>query len=922
MPDPADQPRSEQHTVVALPPQPKGEQASRRWLAALPHLHSGEPYSVSVSSSCDAPVPHPGRWVAPNPEHAVPVAAAIVELAAQHPEHAATLVQLAATRARLLTAGYSDADQLVAKLRGTQQQLDELQAERDQLDVNYHQLRSHPAVRALLLAAAVSRRPRQTGRRVIRRVAKLLHAAPRRLPTAARRTVRRLTGGQSRTRTSTCPSCRSALQRSGDSPSLPQARTGGANLPHARPLSPTDPVTVVIPVFRAADHAHRCVRSVQKHTDVPYQLVLIDDGSQDPKVDVLLEKLRDTPQVTVLVNDTNLGFTATVNRGMRLAHGDVVLLNSDTEVGPHWLRNLWLAAYSAPDVASATALSDNAGAFSAPQAGQPNPLPAYLDGEDAARLVAQQSERHYPDTPTANGFCVYLRRDAIDSTGLFDQDAFPRGYGEENDWSMRAAAAGWRHVVDDATYVHHARSVSFGDEKQTLILEGRTVIDQRWPAYTAQARAFGVSPAMATVRTRVAHALSLAVPRRRVLFLLHNGGGGTPQTNADLMRQLADRHDIEPYLTVGAPDQLEVFRLEDGQLRQLETVRLDPPVQPGDTTHPTYRDTFERLLVDHAIDIVHIRQLVKQPLHDVVTLTKQLHLPLVVSLHDFYLACPTIQLLDENGRFCNAECTTGAGPCPLSMQWLQDGPAIFTSQLKHEGVHEWRQITGPVLAAADMLITTSPTARELYQRVFAAETDGTPFHIIPHGRDLADAGPLSEPPTPGRRLRVLVPGNLNVAKGAAVLEQLRKMDTDGRLEFHLLGKVPARWQHLGVDHGTYSRGEFAARVADIAPQVAAILSPWPETYSHTLSECWSAGVPVVASDLGALGERLRAAGGGGWLVDPEDVAGIYDRLVAIADDPDGWQEMRAGATTKHLRSEAAMAADYAHVYLQAASSDG
>jgi len=843
------------------------------------------------------------------------VAAAVAELATQHPEHAATLVQLASVRARLATAGFTDVDELVANLRSAQQQLDELQTERDQLEVRYRRLRSHLAVRALLLVAAVLRRPRQTARRAVRRVATLVRAA-------ARKVKRRTLPGPRRSQRSVCPSCRSAHKDRSDTPALPQPRTRGVNLSQVRPLSPTDPITVVIPVFRAADHVRRCVTSVQKHTDVPYQLVLIDDGSQDPQVDLLLDELRDTQQVTVLVNDTNLGFTATANRGMEAAAGDVVLLNSDTEVGPHWLRNLWLAAYSDSDVASATALSDNAGAFSAPHAGQANPLPDHLDGEDAARLVAQHAERSYPETPTANGFCVYLRRDALDQIGVFDHAAFPRGYGEENDWSMRAAAAGWRHVVDDATYVRHTRSVSFGDEKQQLIRHGRAIVDQRWPQYTSQARAFGSSPAMATARRRVAHALSQTAPRRRVLFLLHKGGGGTPQTNADLMRQLADRHDIEPYLTVGAPNRLEVFRLEDGQLRPLEAVGLDPPVQPGDTTHPTYRQTFERLLVEHAIDVVHVRQLVKQPLHDVVALTEQLHLPLVVSLHDFYLACPTIQLLDENSRFCNAECTTGAGPCPVSMQWLQQGPAAFTSQLKHDGVHQWRKITGRVLAAADVLITTSPTARELYQRVFAEETDGTPFHVIPHGRDLADAGPLSAPPTPGEPLRILVPGNLNVAKGAAILDQLRKMDTGGRLEFHLLGKVPARWQHLGVDHGTYSRGEFAARVADIAPHVAAILSPWPETYSHTLSECWSAGVPVVASDLGALGERLRAAEGGGWLVDPEDVAGIYDQLVTIADDPDGWQEMRAGATTKHLRSEAAMAADYAHVYQQAASSGG
>ena len=74
-------------------------------------------------------------------------------------------------------------------------------------------------------------------------------------------------------------------------------------------------------------------------------------------------------------NETNIGYTRTANLGLRLAgDADVVLLNSDTVVGPHWLRNLKIAAYRRERIGSVTAVSDNAGAFSVPREGD-NAMP-------------------------------------------------------------------------------------------------------------------------------------------------------------------------------------------------------------------------------------------------------------------------------------------------------------------------------------------------------------------------------------------------------------------------------------------------------------------------------------------------------------------------------------------------------------------
>ena len=88
----------------------------------------------------------------------------------------------------------------------------------------------------------------------------------------------------------------------------------------------------------------------------------------------------------------------------------------------------------------------NAGAFSAPVRSCPNKLPPGCCFPSLARALFQEAACIYPKTPTGNGFCMYVRRKALQQVGLFDDVAFPRGYCEENDWCQRAIAHGWCHV--------------------------------------------------------------------------------------------------------------------------------------------------------------------------------------------------------------------------------------------------------------------------------------------------------------------------------------------------------------------------------------------------------------------------------------------------------------------------------------------
>ncbi len=63
--------------------------------------------------------------------------------------------------------------------------------------------------------------------------------------------------------------------------------------------------------------------------------------------------------------------------------------------------------------------------------------------------------------PLIHGFCFAIKSELLNTVGYFDENSFPRGYGEENDYCFRAADAGYSMVVATNTYIYHSKSKSY-----------------------------------------------------------------------------------------------------------------------------------------------------------------------------------------------------------------------------------------------------------------------------------------------------------------------------------------------------------------------------------------------------------------------------------------------------------------------------
>ncbi|MGX1201881.1 glycosyltransferase [Marinobacter sp. MBR-105] len=402
----------------------------------------------------------------------------------------------------------------------------------------------------------------------------------------------------------------------------------------------------------------------------------------------------------------------------------------------------------------------------------------------------------------------------------------------------------------------------------------------------------------------------------RVLYALSVQSGGTPQTNEDLMNALAARDDgpVDCFVLRCTGRNLCLYLYYHGVYATIAEHLLAAPIAPFPHSDNEFDTVVGQWLDALGVSLVHVRHSAYQSL-GLIEAAYERNVPVVYSFHDYYTACPSVKLLDENRHFCGGRCTATRGECHQEL-W----PNAQVLPLKHESVYAWQGQFSGALALCSGFVATVQAVKNIMLDVFPALAE-KPFDVIPHGRDFTEMVQLAQAPVPGESVRVLVPGHIAISKGAEILQHLANRPELAHIEWHVLGtlqqgfgdKMPANV----IVHGAYQRKDFFAHVAEIKPHLGAVLSIWPETWCHTLTELWAAGLPVMGFNTGAVGERLKSTGAG-WLAE-EATAEAMMNTVFRASQPGEWQQALAQVKNwqeNGQRSCAQMAEDYWHLYNQ------
>lgn len=680
-------------------------------------------------------------------------------------------------------------------------------------------------------------------------------------------------------------------------------------------------VDVIIPIYNAFDFTKKCIETVIENTDLKQnRLIVVNDKSPDERILPMLKKFVEEYSelnIKLIDNELNAGFVKTVNIGMRQSNeNDVILLNSDTEVTKNWLEKMRDVAYIRDNIASVTPLSNNATLASVPNFLEENELPSFMTLEEYAKTIEDCSFNRYPELTTGHGFCMYIRRDALDKVGLFDEITFEKGYGEENDFSYRCMKSGLTNVLCDNTFIYHKGTQSFSEEKIEFINSHLKLLQEMHRENFDKNTFLCMNHPYKYVQENVKY--SVNNHRKNVLIVAHEFFklenklvGGTVIHIYDLINELKSEMNFHVVFAEKGKYRIRSF-FEDstseiilGKISNYDSVEL---------YNHEYKILMEKVFKIINVDFVHIHHMMHH-YFDIVDLIKEKEIPYVITLHDFYMICPAFTLLENNEKYCGDNLYCDCAKCLKT-----------TKDIEFNIIPRWRELTYDVLKDAKQIIVPTESTKNIVEKYF----NDINIQVIEHGvnpiiyeiekQDVLEEKQdnLSIP----SKVNIAFIGGINKIKGVDFLEKFIEESNkeNSRYNIHMFGATNKDELNESngnyIYHGKYNREETSRLLKENKIDIVLLLAIWPETYSYVLTETIVADVPVIALNLGALEERINK-NNIGWILDRNvTFEEILEKIDSIFENPEEYKEKLKNIKkyVKTLKTVPEMAEEYKKIY--------
>lgn len=670
-------------------------------------------------------------------------------------------------------------------------------------------------------------------------------------------------------------------------------------------------VDVIVPVYRGYDETCACLQSVfdsEPYNQTLINLIVIDDESPEPELSQRLKLWSAERGFTLLVNEQNVGFVATVNRGMSQTQNDVILLNSDTEVANNWVDRL--VQHIDENVSTVTPFSNNATLCSYPMAFEENALPY---SETVCRLDSYFSKVNAGmsvQVPTGVGFCMLITRQSLNTVGLFDEFAFGKGYGEENDFCQRAIKQGFSHLHALDIFVWHKGGVSFSGAAKALQENALAIMRTRYPDYektiqnyrdTDPARWFRLNVAIESIQQPALLILTNRFVNLSRAFAQYQKSAmpvmiidGQPTERVSVVFSGTAHRAQLPVQAAEIPKLVELCQslpvlnalLSSEVSETLVPLRNHFFSQTKGTLHIVnntgggtlrYVESLAQASDSKERHFILYMSANQQVLYDCL---QDSYYPLYLKKFDEWSVAPVFSLLAKEVNqlgihlhsmfgegLAFSECLPENLPLVITFHdhyFLSD--CAFESQtiiprLPHiKRIQQLTQRATKIIVPSDYLLQQAKSYFALDKLCVIPHGTAVPAPTLRTVSTLLVDTLMVKAQWDKNKPTVAIVGAIGVHKGMRFMEKLLKRFRRDSIQWVHIGFTSQQQapfaQHNRIQHGPYHHDEVPLLLKNYGADLVVFFPGIPESFCYALSDIYGT-LPVLAPDIGAIGERVR-----------------------------------------------------------------
>lgn len=614
--------------------------------------------------------------------------------------------------------------------------------------------------------------------------------------------------------------------------------------------NPEDTVDVIITTRNHPDVVKRCVDSVLaslEHNKTHINIIISDNASNDPKLLEYFDELKKEANIVEFNQQSeDIGYTNNINSAIALhPNRDVITLNSDTYVVNDWVDRLKTHTYKENRIASSTPMTNNCSIMSYPDPKGSALQPALVKFYDS--VLSGAALAPIP-LPSSVGFCTFIRRAAIADIGVFDDHAFGRGYGEENDWSLRALKRTWAHAGITNVYVGHQGTVTFGNEREVLQKNANDVLMAKWPQYKDILETWSKQGHLTSVHQRLDIAsIQKITTEPRTMYILHNIGGGLETYVQSLLKK----------------DNNAVLARYD--YTQPGIIRLEIPGEnyfslPIFSTKVSDMNYIANTLKAFSINKISVQTTFGYDYNVpvwIMNVASMSGVPYEIMIHDFWFICPRLRLIGKDNKFSYCGMPTDEHTCNECVK-------KFGSVVGQVDIADWRNMNGKFLRGASNISAPSTDTISRINSFIDCKID-----LVPHETnvEIGEWEHCSEKYVSGD-VRVAIIGAVSTDKGSRVVTDCIRYCEENKLPVKFISfgslsdsmtgqtfKSSNKFTALGVYEGDEG---LQVQLRSNRCHVAFFPALWPETYSYTLSAAFKANLLPIAWDISSgLTDRIK-----------------------------------------------------------------